>query len=138
MKRCNLALCGFVFLMMLTSCVTVGGISDEERASQPTIFAKVLKEPNPSLLGFWRRETPDGLNKPWVFQYYLTKVGDKYAVYYFYDSHKKNMHKGWADFTINGDIMTSGVDGVTIFVKEGKVCMQIPGRSTVYDMQRLD
>jgi hypothetical protein len=123
---------------LVSACVGVGGIRDEQKAGQPTAYAKVIKEPNPLLLGHWRRLSPVGLNKPWVFQYYLTKTGDKYAVYYFYDSKRKNMFSGWADFSIDGDSMTSSVDGVSFFVKDGQVYMLYPGRTAPNAMEKLD
>lgn len=134
-----LSLCAPLILVALVSaCVGVGGIRNEDKAGQPTTYARVVKEPNPLLLGHWRRPNPAGISKPWVFQYYLTKKGDKYAVYYFYDSKKKNMFSGWADFTIDGDTMVSGVDAVTFFVKDGQVFMLYPGRTSPNPMEKVD
>lgn len=128
----------FSLFALLGACVSAGGIGDSDKGSQPSTYAKVLKEPNPILLGHWRRHKPPGLTNPWVFQYYLVKSGDKYAVYYFYDSKKKNMFSGWASFTIDGDSMISGVDGANFFVKGGQVYMSLPGRSEQYPMEKID
>lgn len=125
-------------VLTLAACQGLNSVSSEDVAGTPTTYAKIVKEPNSLLLGHWRRPQPSGINRPWMFSYWLVKHGDKYAVYYFYDSHKKNSFKGWADFTIDGDTMTSGVDGAMFFVKDGQVFMKLPGRDTVYDMQKLD
>ena len=137
MRIISLPVC-LILVTFLSACVGASGIRDEHKGAQPTVYAKVLKEPNPLLLGHWRRPSPAGMSKPWVFQYYLAKKGDKYAVYYFYDSKRKNMFSGWAEFTIDGDSMVSGVDGVTFFVKGGQVFMLYPGRSAPNPMDKID
>lgn len=125
-------------LAMLTACASMAPISSADVAGTPTTYAKVVKPPNSLLLGHYRRSAPVGINKPWAFNYWLIKKGDKYAVYYYFDSHKKNSFKGWADFTINGDTITSGVDGVTFFVKDGGVEMGYPGRKETYHMMKVE
>jgi predicted small secreted protein len=129
-----LALLALTATLSLAACNTFEGISSEDVAGTPTVYAKVIHEPNPLLLGHWRRSAPAQFSKPWAFDYCLVKKGDRYAVFYFYDSHMKNAFKGWADFTIDGDSMTSGVDGTTFAVEDGKVIMQYPGRTDKYHM----
>ncbi|MFZ5426967.1 MAG: hypothetical protein ACOZEN_08325 [Thermodesulfobacteriota bacterium] len=138
MKR-STALCAALLLIAaLAACTGLNRISSEDVAAAPTVHAKVVKEPNPLLFGHWRRPQPAGINKPWIFNYWMVKRGDKVAVYYFYDSRRKNSFKGWADFTINGDSMTSGVDGNTFYVQNGRVFMKVAGRDTPYEMEKID
>lgn len=138
MLRSALACSLLSAVLLLSACVTSLGISQSDVAETPTTYATVLKAPNPQFMGHWRRYTPPGLSKPWLFQYWLVKVGDQYAVYYNYDSRKKNAFKGWASFTINGDTMTSGVDGSIFSIEDGKVVMRVAGRDTAYPMEKLD
>jgi hypothetical protein len=132
------ALTALAALLALASCSRYEGISAEDLAGVPTVYAAVKKEPDPLLMGHWRRPAPSGLSKPWAFSYCLVKRGDRYAVFYFYDSHLKNSFKGWADFTIDGNRMTSGVDGTTFSVEGGQVIMRYPGRTDRYRMTRTD
>jgi len=126
-------------LALLTACASMAPISAQDTAGTPTVYAKVLQPPNPLLLGYYRRSGPDNINHPWAFNYWLVQKGDKYAVYYYSrNAQFKNVYKGWADFTINGDIMTSGVDGVTFFVKDGEVEMGYPGRKETYHMMKVE
>ena len=128
-------------LAVLLLCAACGGITPIKPAdieTTPTVYAKVNNAPNPLLMGYWRRSAPSELNIPLAFNYWQVKKGDKYAVYYYYDSYKKIAFKGWADFTIDGDRMTSGVDGVVFYVENGEVLMQYPGRNVVYKMMRVE
>ncbi|WP_243438875.1 hypothetical protein [Fundidesulfovibrio soli] len=125
-------------LLMCSACAGLAPIKPADVETAPTASAKVIAAPNPLLMGHWRRIPPAGINNPWAFNYWLVKKGEKYAVYYYYDSHKKNAFKGWAEFTIDGDRMTSGVDGVIFYVENGEVLMQYPGRSENYKMMRVE
>src|SRR5512140_3086196 len=130
MRRTLPALLVLLALMVLASCKGLNAISSDNTAGTPTVYAKVLKEPNPLLMGHWRRIPPAEFNHPWLFDYILVKKGDKYAVYYFYDSRDNKQHgyfSGWAAFTIDGDTMTSGEDGTIFYVKGGEVLMQYSG-----------
>ena len=138
MRRMLPALVLVLAVAMLAGCKSLTSISAEDVAGTPSTYAKVLKEPNPLLMGHWRRSAPAELNKPWTFNYCLVKKGDKYAVFYDYDSYKKNNFHGWADFTVDGDRLTSGVDGVQFYVQDGRVLMQYPGRDTPYHMDKVD
>lgn len=138
MRRMLPVLVYVLAFVALASCRSLNSISDEDVAGTPTTYAKVIKEPNPLLMGHWRRSQPANYNKPWLFGYDLVKKGDKYAVFYFYDSRKKNAFHGWADFTIDGDRITSGVDGVVFYVENGEVFMLYPGRSTPERMLKVD
>ena len=132
------AVCVLAILMLLSACAALSIITQEDVSQTPTVYARVNKAPNPALMGHWRRPQPAGINKPWVFHYWLVESGGKYAVYYAYDSRRKASFKGWADFSIDGDTMTSGVDGVSFFVQGGDVYMNYPGRDKPYRMERVD
>jgi len=138
MRRMLPAFALLMALALVTGCKSLNSISTEDVAGTPSVYAKVLKEPNPLLMGHYRRSAPADLFKPWTFNYCLVKKGDKYAVFYDYDSRKKNSFHGWADFTIDGDRLTSGVDGTTFYVKDGQVFMQYPGREAPYHMDKVD
>ena len=138
MRRMLPAFVLLLALVMLAGCKSLNSISDQDVAGTPSVYAKVLKEPNPLLMGHYRRSAPAELSKPWTFNYCLVKKGDKYAVFYDYDSRKKDNFHGWADFTVNGDSLTSGVDGVVFYVKDGRVYMQYPGRDVPYHMDKVD
>lgn len=138
MRIIQLSACLLAFALALAACQGLNSVSSEDVAGTPTVYAKVVNAPNPLLLGHWRRPQPTGINRPWIFNYWLMKKGDRYAVYYFYDSRKKNSFKGWAEFTIDGDTMTSGVDGTVFTVVNGQVHMKVPGRDATYEMQKLD
>ncbi len=123
-------------LGLLAACADLTTISARDVEGAPKVYATVLKPPNPLLLGHYRRSPPSEFRHPWSFHYWLVQRGDKYAVYYMYDSHKKNAFKGWADFTINGDTITSGLDGAAFFVEDGEVRMSWPGRKETYRMTK--
>ena len=128
-------------LLAFSACQGLNSISDKDAAGTPTVYAKVLKEPNPLLMGHWRRIPPAEFNHPWIFDYILVKKGDRYAFYYFYDSRNNAQHgyfSGWSDCTIDGDSMTSGADGSIFFVKDGEVYMQYPGHPKPTHMQRAE
>ncbi len=104
-----------------------GGISPSDVAGTPTAFCKVLKEPNPILLGGWR-----GVHNRWIsrasrfeldpVEFWLKKYGDKYAIY-FYRSKAAGgdkVLKGWRSWTINGDQIYSET-GVKLFTQNGEV-----------------
>lgn len=125
-------------LALLPACTSMSSISTQDASGTPTVYAIVVNPPNPLLMGHYRRSPPSEFNHPWAFSYWLVKKGDKYAVYYYYDSHKKNAFSGWAEFTINGDSITSPIDGATFFVENGEVRMSWPGRKETHKMTRED
>jgi len=124
-------------LFALSACKT-SFITDSDLSGEPTVYAKVKKAPNPLLFGHWRRATPPGINKPWIFQYVMMEKNGKVAVYYMYDSRKGNAYKGWAAFTVDGDSMVSDVDATSYYVRDGKVYMKVPGRDAEYVMDKAE
>lgn len=138
MRRFALSVFAVAALLLAASCSGLNMVTQADLETQPTTYAKVIKEPDPLLFGHWRRPQPPGINRPWMFSYAMIRKGDKIAVYYFYDSRKKNSFKGWADFTVDGDTLVSGVDGSTFYVKDGDVYMKVAGRDTPYRMEKVD
>ena len=121
-------------------CVAGSGmLSRTDLGGEPTVYAKVRKEPNPLLLGHWRRIPPAEYNRPDKFEYIMIKKGDKYAVYYYWGHGKSaNFHKDWTEFVLEGDSMSSLFDGVKFQVQDGKVYFYYPGRSEGNLMMKLD
>ena len=133
MKRlaCVVVLLAFVACATVTSVAAgpkeIIGIKQEDVAvKQPGLFCKVVKEPNPLLLGGWkcvhkRFRPKKGTETPEDIQYWMGKFGDQYGLYFF--RVKEGEYKkftGWKEWTVNGDEIISGT-GVRIFVKDGAV-----------------
>ena len=93
----------------------------------PDKFCKVLKEPDPALLGGWKCVHDTWVSKlatfrPEPVQFYLAKFGDKYALF-FYRSKKATdgeVFHGWREWKVDGDQITSDT-GVHFFVRGGAV-----------------
>ncbi|MHC1727167.1 MAG: hypothetical protein AB9866_14370 [Syntrophobacteraceae bacterium] len=103
------------------------GITPGDVAGKPDKFCKVIKEPNPLLLGGWKGVHENFRPKLGAFQkepveFYVKKVDGRYAIY-FYRFKKESDEKkfrGWREWEIDGDQIRSGT-GVRIFVKDGGV-----------------
>lgn len=128
MKRLPILLFGLLFV---AACVTTQtgpkGITSDAVSTQPTAFCKVVKEPDPLLLGGWKC-----VHKRWVardanyeldpVEFFLKKEGTQYAVY-FYRSKEEGgdkTYRGWRDFKINGKEIVSET-GVRFFVEGDQV-----------------
>ena len=93
----------------------------------PNKFCKVLKEPDPALLGGWKCVHDAWVSKlatyrPEPVQFYLAKVGNRYALY-FYRSKKASdgeVYHGWREWKIGGDQITSDT-GVRFYASGGAV-----------------
>ncbi|WP_428563458.1 MAG: hypothetical protein ACP59X_00255 [Solidesulfovibrio sp. DCME] len=130
--RRALLLAAAVFL--LAGCAG-SAASRAELAGEPTVYAKVLKEPDPLLVGCYHRSRPSEYNRPNTYSYCLVKKGGQYAVYYDWrDGKSLEEHKGWMAFTINGDRMTSDTEPSTYLVKDGRVWHSYAGRDTLHPM----
>ena len=106
-------------------------------ATEPTAWATVKNPPNPLLLGHWRRIPPGKFRRPDIYDYWLVRRGDRYAVYYYWQGHEiEQRHQGWAPFVIDGDALTSQVDGSRFFVRDGRVWHNLGGRSLDSPMKR--
>lgn len=121
-------------VLLLAGCV--GSIASRpELSGEPTVYARVVKAPDPLLVGCYMRSRPSEYNRPNSYQYCLVKKGDKYAVYYEWrDGKTLEEHKGWMPFTINGDRMTSDTEPSTYLVKDGRVWHNYGGRAAMHPM----
>jgi hypothetical protein len=120
-----------VFLLFVacasgTASQVKGGIRPSDVAGVPGLFCKVLKEPDPLLLGGWegvhsRYLMKQGKTVQEPVQYWLVKHGDKYAIYFFRTKATDGkILRGWRGWTINGNEIVSDV-GVRIFTQDGAV-----------------
>jgi hypothetical protein len=92
---------------------------------KPDVFCKVVKEPDPLLMGSWKcmfeRRLDEGGYETNPAEYRLIKYEDKYALYFYRVSRGgKKQFMGWREWTIDGTQITSDT-GVRIFVDKGEV-----------------
>ncbi len=92
---------------------------------KPDVFCRVLKEPDPLLMGSWKcmfeRRLEEGGWETDPAEYRLLKYEDKYALYFYRVSRGgKKKYMGWREWTINGAEITSDM-GVKIFTENGEV-----------------
>ena len=103
-----------------SSAFNLGGPKEK-----PDVFCRVLKEPEPILMGSWKctfeRNLEEGGWETNPAQYRLVKYEDKYALYFTRVSRGgKKQYMGWREWTINGTQITSDT-GVRIFTENGQV-----------------
>ena len=91
----------------------------------------------PAAAGLLRRIPPDRFNRPHVFNYWLIKRGDRYAVFYHWDDKRGKVVRGWFPFVIDGKTMTSSEDASTYFVKDGEALHNYGGRNFDSPMQKV-
>jgi hypothetical protein len=119
-----------IILNLLLICAAVTAlaaeISPSDVAGTPDVYCKVVKEPNPALLGHFgcahrtlNEKTNEYSMEP--IEYWLVKVGEKYALYFHRvkDGTGKKF-RGWRKWYLEGDRINSG-EGAEIFVKNGDV-----------------
>jgi hypothetical protein len=123
MKRpCITTLIVILFLSFVvdSSASNLGGAS-----GKPDVFCKVIKEPDPALMGSWKcmfeRRLEEGGWETDPVEYRLIKYEDKYALYFYRVSRGgKKKYIGWREWTINGTEILSDT-GVKIFTQNGEV-----------------
>lgn len=98
----------------------LAGISEK-----PDVFCRVVKEPDPLLMGSWKcsfeRKLEEGGWETNPAEYRLIKYEDKYALYFYRVSRGgKKKYMGWREWTIDGPQITSD-SGVRIFTEGGQV-----------------
>jgi hypothetical protein len=103
-----------------SSAFNLGGTKDK-----PDVFCRVLKEPEPILMGSWKctfeRNLEEGGWETNPAEYRLVKYEDKYALYFTRVSRGgKKQYMGWREWTLNGTQITSDT-GVRIFTENGQV-----------------
>jgi hypothetical protein len=112
-----------VSLFGLVACASMSSLSGAE--GKPDVFCRVIKEPDPMLMGSWKCSFESNLEGGgWgsnTSEYRLVKYEDKYALYFYRVSlDRKKRFMGWRDWTIDGTQITSDT-GVTIFTQNGQV-----------------
>jgi len=124
MSKRAITLC--ILLLCATSIVFAAEIKPSDVAGTPKVYCKVVKEPNPALLGHFgcvhrrlNEETDAYVMEP--IEYWLVKVDDKYAVYFYRvkDGTGKKF-RGWRKWYLEGDKINSG-EMAYIFVKDGDI-----------------
>lgn len=123
-------------LLLFAGCSPLP-ITGKDIASEPTAWCVVNTPPDPALMGYWRRIPPSQYNRPHVFNYWLVKRGERYAVFYHWDDKRGKVVRGWFPFVIDGDRMTSSEDPSTYFIKEGSVFHNYSGRPFDSPMMKL-
>jgi hypothetical protein len=98
---------------------------------KPDVFCRILKEPDPLLMGSWKVTYESTLDTGGAAsntaEYRLIKVEDKYALYFYRVSlDRKKRYMGWREWTINGTDISS-VTGVRIFTRDGQVFLEWQG-----------
>ncbi len=123
MKRLSTSALMAITLLAFTACASasnLGGASEK-----PDVFCRVIKEPDPLLMGSWKcmfeRRLEEGGWDTDPAEYRLLKYEDKYALYFYRVSRGgKKKYMGWREWTINGAQITSDV-GVKIYTENGEV-----------------
>lgn len=126
---------GFTLLMLtfLAGCVTPTpppkGLAHSDIAGKPTAFCKVIKEPDPQLLGRWKCVWNRWISKtsetdPTPIEYFLAKYGDQYGLFFFRSKEGgEKIYAGWRKWVIDGKTIKSDT-GITIFTDNGEVFFQ--------------
>lgn len=136
MKRFSAVLAAVLLALALTGCSALP-IKPSEVSEEPTVYAKVVNPPDPLLMGYWRRIPPKEFNRPHVFNYWLVKKGDRYAVFYHWDDKRGKVVRGWFPFVIDGKSMTSSEDASVYFVRDGEVFHNYGGRPMNSPMMKV-
>jgi hypothetical protein len=132
MKKMGSKLLIVVAVLGLVGCASTSNqLAGAE--GKPDFFCRVLKEPDPMLMGAWRvnyESTLDaGGSGSNTAEYRLIKYEDKYALYFYRVSlDRKKRYMGWREWTINGTEITSDT-GVKIFTRDGEVFLEWQGET---------
>jgi hypothetical protein len=127
MKKMGARVLIVVVFFGLVGCASMSNMTAGAEG-KPDTFCRVIKEPDPMLMGSWKAEFESTLDTGgWgsnTAEYRLMKYEDKYALYFYRVSlDRKKPFMGWRDWTINGTQITSDT-GVTIFTRDGQVFLQ--------------
>ena len=121
-----------MFVLLVFASITLAfaapetkGIGSQDVAGKPDVFCKVIKEPDPLLLGGWKCvhhgydiKLHKYTDEP--AEYWLVKYGNQYGLYFYRVKADTKPYKGWRECTINGASITSRT-GFNITVKDGEV-----------------
>lgn len=105
------------------------GLVQADVAGKPTVYCKVVKEPDPQLLGRWKcvwarfkAKTSETDYMP--VEYHLGKYGDRYGLLFFRSKEGGDrIYAGWRKWEIDGSEIRSDT-GITIFTQDGSVFFQ--------------
>lgn len=109
--------------------VHAANIKPQDTAGTPSAFAKVIKEPNPRLMGGWQclwhryrlKQRETDVNP---VEFWLVKRDNRYGLYFYrFKAEDNKTYSGWKDWTINGDEIVSG-GGVRFFTDGTDVYFQ--------------
>lgn len=101
--------------------------SPQDVSGTPGVFCKVLKEPNPRLMGGWqvvwhRYRPKQGRTDKNPIEFWLVKRDNRYGLYFYrFKAEENSTYLGWREWTINGDEIISGTgirfftDGTDVF-----------------------
>lgn len=109
--------------------VNAANIKSQDVAGTPNPFAKVIKEPNPRLIGGWqctwqRYRAKQGKTDVNPIEFWLVKRDNRYGLYFYrFKAEENRRYSGWKDWTINGDEIISGT-GVRFFTDGTDVFFQ--------------
>lgn len=115
-----------LLLVCAATAALAAEIKPADVAGTPNVYCRVVKEPNPALLGHFgcvhrrlNEETDAYVMEP--IEYWLVKVGEKYAIYFYRvkDGTGKKF-RGWRKWYLEGDRINSG-EMAYMFVKDGDV-----------------
>ena len=115
----------FASITLAFAASEIKGISSADVSGKPDVFCKVIKEPDPLLLGGWKCvhhgydiKLHKYTDQP--AEYWLVKYGNQYGLYFYRVKADTKPYKGWRECTINGTAITSRT-GFSITVKDGEV-----------------
>ena len=115
----------FIVIAYVISPSSAKAIGSQDVAGKPDVFCKVIKEPDPLLLGGWKclhhgynTRLHKYIDEP--AEYWLVKYGNQYGLYFYRVKADAKPYKGWRECTINGTTITSRT-GFKITVKDGEV-----------------
>jgi hypothetical protein len=131
-----------VFVLIFVGCA-VQGAKSFSKLGEPEVFCKVIRKPDPLLLGTWEgRLSRTGtdwtkIDKEYI-KYTLRKYEDKYALYFYrtWRSGQKRV-KEWKNWTINGKEISGGY-GVRISVQGEGVYFTIRGADKPAKLSRTE
>lgn len=115
-----------LLLVYAATTVLAADIKPSDVAGKPDVYCKVVKEPNPALLGHFgcvHKKLDEKTNEYSMepIEYWLVKAGDQYAVYFYrVKDGKGKTYRGWRKWYLEGDRINTGESG-EIFVKDGDV-----------------
>ncbi len=116
-------------LVLPSSMANAAHIKPQDVAGTPSTFAKVIKEPNPRLMGGWqctwhRYRNKQGKTDVNPIEFWLVKWDNRYGLYFYrFKAEENKTYSGWKDWTINGDEIVSGT-GVRFFTDGTDVYFQ--------------